>query len=229
MARETTKETKPAKPIFKLPEGRLINHALFERDVYTPERGAPGKPKYTVELVFDPKQIEGGGTIEDKLLEACLEEWGDTKKTEDDFFEGRIRIPFLNGDEHAKKRAEKGKAGDAYKGKLIIRAATEFNKDGVKGPGGIQVWSPEVEPIALELGNTGEIYQGCYGVAAVTIATGKDPDKGSMEGTRYVKFYLSAFQKTRDGEKLSTGRDTSKLFEKVGRAEGGEGRRSRRG
>jgi len=225
MARETTTPTKPAKPIFKLPEGRLINHALFERDVYTPERGAPGKPKYQVELAFDPKQLEGEGTIEDKLLEAALEEWGDSKKTEDDFFDGRIRIPFLNGDELARKRADKGKAGDAYKGKLIIRASTEFNKEGVQGPGGIQVWSPEVEPIALELGNTGEIYQGCYGVAAVTIACGKDPGKDD----RYVKFYLSAFQKTRDGEKLSTGRDTSKLFEKVGRAEGGEGRRSRRG
>lgn len=220
-------EKKQAKAIFKLPEGRLINHALFERDVFKPERGAEGEPQYKVELVFDPKDVQGEGTIEDELLNACLAEWGDTKATEDDFFNGKIGVPFIDGTEYAAKRAEKGKPGDAYKGKIIIRASTKYNKDGNEGPGGIQVWNENVEPIGLELGNANEVYQGCYGVAAVTITCGISPGRNE----KYVKFYLSAFQKTRDGEKLVTGRDTSSLFKPVGRAEGSAegGRRTRRG
>ena len=55
----TPTKKKEAKHVFALPEGRLINHSLFERDAYTPERGAPGKPMYKVELAFDKNQIAG--------------------------------------------------------------------------------------------------------------------------------------------------------------------------
>jgi hypothetical protein len=45
-----------------------------------------------------------------------------------------------------------------------------------------------------------------------------------------VKFYLSAFQKTGDGERLASGSDKKGLFKKAGREEGeGKGRRSRKG
>ncbi len=223
MATPTKKE---AKPVFKLPEGRLINHSLFERDVYKPERGAEGKPLYKVELAFDKNQIEGQGTIEDELLNAALAEWGDTQKIEDEFFNGIIRVPFLDGNELAAKRAEKGKDGSAYKGKWIIRASTSFNKDGAEGPGGIQVFDENVQPVGLTLGNAEQVYNGCFGIAAVTISAGRDV--GSDK--KHTKFWLTAFQKTKDGEKLVSARDSSTLFKPVGRTEGAsEGRRSRRG
>lgn len=222
----TPTKKKEAKHVFALPEGRLINHSLFERDAYTPERGAPGKPMYKVELAFDKNQIEGEGTIEDELLKAALEEWGDTKLIEDEFFNGTIRVPFIDGDTLAKKRAEKGKDGSAYKGKWIIRASTSFNKEGTEGPGGIQVFNENVEPVGLTLGNVDQVYNGCYGIAAVTISAGRDV--GSDD--KHTKFWLSAFQKTKDGEKLVSARDASTLFKPVGRTEGAsEGRRSRRG
>lgn len=227
MARETTKPKGEPKPIFKLPEGRLINHSLFERDSYTDERGIEGTPMYKVELAFNEKDIMGQGTIEDDLLDAVLKEWGDTQKIESEFFNGTIRAPFLDGNELAKKREEKGKDGSAYKGKWIIRAATKYNAQGLEGPGGIQVFDEEAKEVSLLLGNASSVYNGCYGHAAVTIATGKEPGRSEQ---RYVKFFLSAFQKTRDGEKLVAAKDMSSLFKPVGRTEGAsEGRRSRRG
>lgn len=216
---------KKERPVFLLPEGRLINHALFERDVYEDPRGKKGDPMYKIEMAYDPKQIEGEGTIEDKLLEAALDEWGDTKKIEDEFFNGTIRIPFIDGNKLAAKREEKGKQGDAYKGKLIIRCNTKFNKDGIEGPGGVSVYDENVNEVGPVQGNTGLIYLGCYGIPAVTISAGRDV--GSDD--KHVKFWLVSFQKTRDGEKLAGSRDTSKLFKPVGRTEGGgDGERRRR-
>lgn len=219
-------QAKKEKPVFMLPEGRLINHALFERDVYEDPRGKKGDPLYKIEMVYDPKQVEGEGTIEDALLQAAIDEWGDTKKTEDEFFDGTIRLPFINGDKYAAKREDKGKAGDAYKGKLIVRASTKFNKDGTDGPGGVAVYDEQTNPIGIVEGNSGLVYPGCYGILAVTISAGRDV--GSED--KHVKFWFVAFQKSRDGEKLASSRDTSKLFKPVGRTEGAsEGRRVRRG
>lgn len=218
--------TKKEKPVFMLPEGRLINHALFERDVYEDPKGRKGSPLYKIEMVYDPKQVQGEGTIEDALLQAALDEWGDTKKTEDEFFNGDIRVPFIDGTKYAAKREDKGKAGDAYKGKLIVRSNTKFNRDGVDGPGGVSVYDENTNPVGLVEGNSGIIYPGCYGILAVTISAGRDVG----DEAKHVKFWFVAFQKTRDGEKLASSRDTSKLFKPVGRTEGAsEGRRSRRG
>lgn len=217
---------KKEKPVFKLPEGRLINHALFERDVYEDPRGKKGDPLYKIEMVYDPKQVQGEGTIEDALLQAAFAEWGDTQKTEDEFFNGDIRLPFIEGTKYAAKREEKGKQGDAYKGKLIVRASTKFNKDGTDGPGGVAVYDEDTNPVGIVEGNSGLVYPGSYGILAVTISAGRDV--GSDD--KHVKFWFVAYQKTRDGEKLMGSRDTSKLFTPVGRTEGAsEGRRSRRG
>jgi len=98
------------------------------------------------------------------------------------------------------------------------------------------VFGPDTSEIAIA--NQSEIYQGCYGIAAITIkayvkvGTNGDPDRHALT------FYLSAFQKTKDGERLVSSSDHSKLFKAVGRAkpkEGGEdggaegGRRRRKG
>src|SRR5690606_2886655 len=84
------------------PEGRLINFALFERDIYKDARGKEAEPKYKVEMAFDPDDVTGEGTIEDAVLDAAIAKWGD--KAEDDFFEGKIGSPFLDGDRMAEKR-----------------------------------------------------------------------------------------------------------------------------
>ena len=72
-----------------LPEGRLINASLFEKDAYTdPKTQQEGKPGYKIELRFDPAQVTGPGTVEDDLINAACDEWGDEaekQKTDDDF------------------------------------------------------------------------------------------------------------------------------------------------
>ena len=214
--------TKQEIETFTLPEGRVINCALFEKDTYVDAKGNAAKPSYKIEVVFDPADVEGEGTFEDKLIDAAVEKWGDG--AERDFLDGKIRSPFLDGDKLAAKREKNDKPGDAYKDKLAIRPHTLFNRDGRDGPGGIAVWDEALEAIE-PLNGDAQVYPGMYGNVAVTIDSYEDRD-----GDPCLMLYLVAFQKTRDGEKLMTPRDTSKLFEPVGRKKGETTRkRSRKG
>ena len=209
-----------------LPEGRVINCALFEKEIYTNPKGEAGKPSYKIEIAFDPEDVQGEGTFEDILADFADEKWGEGAGQ--DFLDGKIRNPFLNGDKRAKKREADDKPGDAYKGKVYIRPHTLFNRDGRDGPGGIAVWNDgletgEVGPI--EPMNADQVYPGCYGKVAVTIGSYED-----NQGDPSLMLYLVAFQKTRDGDKLTSPRDTSKLFEPVGRKKGeASKRRTRKG
>ena len=206
--------------IVLLPEGRLINHSLFERSVFQKdEKSAPGKPMYTVEIAFDPKQVSGEGTVEDKLADAIEAKWGATHAQNWLDNKHGYWSPLHEGDEMAAKRAEKGKEGDAYKGLLVIRANTAFNKDGKEAPGGLAVYGPDATPIGVM--QQDQVYQGCYGIAAVTIDTYE-----AANGDKSVKFYLKAFQKTRDGEKLTAPRPNP--FKPVEGAAPAEGVRRRR-
>lgn len=208
------KDEKEPKPILVLPEGRLINQALFVRDQYNDQ----SKPSYKVEIAFDEADLEEAGVF-DALADAVAEEFGDAVADEGTYID-----PILDGDELAAKRAAKDKPGDAYEGKLVIRAATIYNLNGIEGEGGIQVFQPNGEP--LEAAAQGEIYGGCYGKAAVRIGVYTD----SRTQEPGAKFFLCAFQKTKDGEKLATGGDYSNLFKPVGRDKGkGSSRRSRKG
>ena len=208
----TTKE--PAKA-FALPEGRLINHSLFMRDKFDDA----AKAKYNVELVFEPDALQG---VEDRLAKAAVAEWGGS---EDDYWEGKIGSPILDGDVLAQRRADKGKTGEAYAGKMVIRAATIYNRNGQEDAGGAEVYNTDVE--LIEPVNASEIYQGCYGVAGVKVGFYKD----AKTQQNCLMFYLAAFQKTRDGERLVAESTHEELFKPVGRdsAEGGSKRRTRKG
>lgn len=211
-----------------LPEGRVINCSLFEKDAYTdPKSGKSSKPQYKIETVYGPAEVTGEGTCEDAMLDAAAAEWG--QKVVDDWADEKIDIifPFINGDKQAAKREAEGKSGDAYKGKMILRAHTTFNNMGVDGPGGAAVYGPDTAKV--EAVNQDIVYPGCYGILAVTFGAYKNND-----GDFAITAYLVAFQKTKDGERLVTPQDHSTLFKPVGRtatagaAEGG-GRRARRG
>ncbi|MEE9598187.1 MAG: ssDNA-binding protein [Acidiferrobacterales bacterium] len=205
--------------LLMLPEGRVINASLFEKDQFD----EAAKPRYNIELAFDPDDVEGAGTIEDKLLEYAVDKWGDG--AEDDYFNDKIRSPLLDGDKMAARREKKGKPGDAYKGKLVIRAHTFFNLDGNDAPGGIQVWDENTKAITIM--SQAKIYSGMYGVAGVTIGDymGKDQDGDEVPS---LMFYLGGFKKTGDGERLVTTKDTSTLFKAVGRKKGDTAKRKTR-
>ena len=199
---------KQKKVVIMMPEGRLINHSLFEKDVYVdPKTSKEGMPSYKVEMVYEPGQVQGEGTVEDTILDFLEETLGN--EYVDLYMDGKVPGPFVDGNEKAKAREKKGKAGDAYAGRVILRSNTQYNKDGVDGPGGVQVFGPAVEKIGLLEGNSADIYPGCYGVLAGTLHVWGDPDTKDWG----VKVYLSAFQKTRDGERIVPITDHSTLFE----------------
>lgn len=204
---------KPAAKVFLLPVGRVLIASAFERDIYKdPETGVEGKANYKFVMAFEPRDVEGEGTIEDDMADAVAEAFGDAVADEwmDKKRVDRIR-PMKDGDALAKEREAHGKDGDAMKGKLIITASTLYNKDGIEGPGGVSVYGPDTSPITFA--DQSAIYSGCFGIVAVTISTYKDlPAKGF----RGVKLRLKAFQKTEDGPKLTTSSDHSTLFKPVG-------------
>ena len=82
-----------------------------------------------------------------------------------------------------------------------------YNKDGADAAGGIQIYDQDVE--IIEASRQGDMYPGCFAEVAVTIGTYEhEDDEGETHNA--LKFYLSAVQKTRDGENL---RFTMKPFE----------------
>ncbi len=197
-----------------LPEGRIINHSLFVKDQFNDD----ATPGYKIEMAFEPDDLD---PVEGELAAAALAKWG--AGADDAYYDEKIISPVLYGDRLAQRREEKGKQGDAYMGKLVIRAHTIFNKHGQDGPGGVQVYGPDVAEIGGAQAH--EIYAGCYGQAVVTIGTYDE----SRSGDHALMFYLSAFQKTRDGEPLVSAADHSEMFKPVGRdQEGGTGGRRRR-
>ena len=207
-----------------LPIGRLINQSVFKRDVYTDAKGVEGKPKYKVEMAFnDESDVEA---MEDLLFDAAVAEWGDAG--EKAFNDGDMILPLKDGDELAKRREDKGKEGTAYKGTTVIRADTMFNANGDEGPGGIRVYGPDLT-ILDPVTDMDQIYAGSFGRAGVKIGAYEREDPRSGQKIKAFKFYLVAYQKTDDGEKLTSSADHSTLFEPVARQEGeGTTRRRRR-
>ena len=200
-----------------LPEGRLINESVFVKDQFN----ADATPSYKVEMAFEPNDLND---LEDALARFAVDKWGAGADAEYD--DGKLISPIIEGDILAKRREEKGKPGDAYAGKLVIRAHTFFNKHGANGPGGIQVYAPDVTEIGPA--HSHEVYGGCFGQAVVSIGSYTD----SRTGMNAMMFYLAAFQKTRDGDPLVSAADYSQVFKPVGRDKaGGEsgGRRRRKG
>lgn len=217
-------DKKPAEPPFALPEGRIIYHSLFVRSAFKDEKGAEGTPKYSVELAFDPKQVQGEGTVEDIILDFLDRTAGGTAGQ--DYLDGKIPGPFISGDMLASEREAKKKDGSAYKGKLVLRPTTQFNAEGNAEAGGIQVFGPDMSEISLKLGNQAEVYNGCFGIAGVKLLGYKDTKTKQL----CLTTYLTAFQKTRDGDRLGGSADHSNLFKPVGGAAApAAGRRSRAG
>jgi len=181
-------------PAIVLPEGRLINHSLFVKDQFN----EAAKASYKVELAFPKGELND---FYNQCIDAAVLKWGaDAEKDKS------MIIPIKDGDAMAAKREADGKSGDVYKGMEVIRANTIYNKHGEDGPGGAQVYGPDIKEI--EAVNQDEIYRGCYGKLALVVGTYTD----SSTGAKALTFYITAFQKTKDGERVVAKADHSKLF-----------------
>jgi hypothetical protein len=212
MAREKTK--KEPKELILLPEGRLLNNALFERDQYDDA----AKPMYKIEVAI-PKSAEKEF---DDLVNRLYEEAEKNGLPSNEKFTidgGDAPCGIIDGDEYAKKRERQNKPADAYKDHWIIRAASLYNKDGNEGPGGMAVYDEDGKEVTIQ--TQSKVYNGCYGFGCVTLGTYTDDGKNGS-GLTAVKFYLAGFQKSKDGEKFSVGRDLSSVFKPLGRKSSGE-------
>lgn len=195
------------------PEGRVINSSFWEKDVYTDPRGREGVAQYKVEMAFDEDDI---GELEDAIVDACVEEWG--SKAEEDYESEAIRSPILDGNELADDREERGKSGEAYRDKFVVRASSIFNKHGEDAPGGIYVCDENAEEISFA--ERDKVYNGIMGVANVTVSCYK------IDGRKGVTLYLNGFQVTGEGERLRD-RDPSSLFKAKAPKKSGRGRKRR--
>lgn len=202
-----------ANKAFGLPVGTVINSSLFEKEQYD----ETAKAAYKIEIAFERGALD---FVVDMLMDAADAEWGKGAGEDENLI-----WPILDGDKLAEKREKKGKNGDAYKGKDVIRANTIYNLHGQDAPGGITIYHPDLSQMDM-VTDRAEIYGGVQGSAGVTIGTYHD-DRFDRNG---MKFYLAAFQKTGDGERIGGNSDHSTLFNAVGRTEGAaSGRRSRKG
>lgn len=222
MTRNDKPKNEP-KELVMLPEGRLVNNALFERDQFD----AQSKPKYQVEVAI-PKTDKAFDEIINKLYEAAEAE-GLPQSEKFTIDGGRVPCGVLDGDAMAKRREAEGKPGDAYKGCWVIRASTLYNHEGREAEGGASVVNEYGEKVTLH--DAGQVYNGCYGITAVRIGTYKDDGRGGT-GQMATKMFLAGFQKSNDGEKLASGQDVAAAFKPLkardGAAPAGEGGRRRR-
>lgn len=209
-----SKSTDPVKVL--TPTGRVINHSLFTKDTYINEKGQEAEPSYKLELAFSPDDIK---ELEAAIVKVAVAEWGST--AENDYWDGDIRSPLQDGDDKAKAREERGKDGDAYAGKVILRTHTLYNRDGEDGPGGVYVANAANEE--LDFSDQRTVYRGCFGRASITLSAYK------VTTNRGVTAYLNGFQFVEDGERLRTS-DPSSLFSPAVNAESasGKGRKTRR-
>ena len=198
------------------PVGRVTNHSLFEKDTYTDERGHEAVPSYKVEMAFEPDELVD---FEDAIVEVAVDFFGGDAEV--DYNEGRLRSPIMDGDKMAEEREKRGKKGDAYVGKLVVRAKTIFNRDGTDGPGGVYVCGPDAKE--TDFAERGKVYNGCYGQMSVTL----NPYPGIAGGQPGISLYLNGFQFVKDGERLR-GADPSSLFSPMmGKDSESKGRRAR--
>lgn len=233
MARGAKEETKQ-KDVFLTGEGRLINHALFTKDKFDEKSAA----KYRIEMVFPKADLANPESelskLAQKVYDFAAENYGEAIYLDFDPPEqGKTMIAtgFKDGDKYAAKREKAGKPGDAYKGMLILRADSIYDKEGQDGSAGIATFGEGGTEDPIGPANSSRIYGGCFGNAAVTNYAYE-----SNDGEPCVKFYLEGFQKTKDGDKLAKGKNFEGVFKPLagrpaasGDAPAGGGRRRRAG
>lgn len=196
--------------------GRFTAVNLFIRDKFD-EKSAP---VYNAELALDPADMFGDDSaFEEALFQFMCQEWDDGEEA---FNDSNFRDPRLDGAKLQKKREDKGKDGNAYAGKTVIRAKTKFNKNGEDAEGGAAVHHPDTS--LMNFDESAEVYGGMEGCMAVTFY-GWEQDRDDGATRHAVSLYLVAVQKTGKGERLATQQDTAGNFSAVAKKGGTRQRR----
>lgn len=159
--------------LYVTPEATLVFPHLFEPKPIIINGQPQGDPLYSVSLLFDKQDLGDMKQIVRNLAQA---QWpGQDLKS--------LHLPFRDGDSEADKQAQKGRNGEFYRGRVLVKASSKF-EPGVVGPDKQDIIDPK------------EIYSGAIVRAQLNIKTFT---AGVNKG---VKCYLNHVMKTREGERL---------------------------
>lgn len=157
-----------------------------------------GDPLFGVTLLIDkPENLTPDDQARLKAMKEAAVKAAQAKWPGRDLKE--VRMPFRNGNTEAAAAEKKGKNGDFFKDKIVVKANTKFKP---------QVVGPDRQEIL----NDKLVYSGCLMYAEVNLVA----YEGVNGGDDGVKAYLGNFvMKVKDGDRL-TGRSAADVFSGIG-------------
>lgn len=171
------------------PEARLSFPALFE-----PQTTPQGKKKFSACLIFD--KAADLGDLKKAAMLAANEKW--PGKAADMAKQGKIRLPFRDGNDYADKRGFGPET-------IFMNVGSDAEKNAP--PGVVDRFKDPATGKARVITDASEVYPGCYVRASLT-AFAYDTN-----GNKGVSFGLNNIQKLRDGERLDGRRAATDDFE----------------
>jgi hypothetical protein len=158
------------------PKFTVLFPNLFEpKAVVDPKTGKQSEPTYGITMLFDPADVK---PLWDVIQKVARMNWPN-----DSAEELRTKtFPIKDGDKEKARAEAKGKSGDFYAGKKVLKAKSKF-QPGIIGPNKQKVLDPQ------------RIYSGCVGIAEINF----NAYEGFGGG---VNAYLNHFMLLEDGPKL---------------------------
>lgn len=158
------------------PKFTVLFPNLFEPKAVTdPKTGKQSEPAYGLTMLFDPADVK---PLWDVIQKVARMNWPNDS---DEELRAKA-FPIKDGDKEAAKAEAKGKNGDFYKGKKVLKAKSKF-QPGILGPNKQKVLDPK------------RIYSGCIGIAEINF----NAYEGFGGG---INAYLNHFMLMEDGSKL---------------------------
>jgi hypothetical protein len=158
------------------PKFTVLFPNLFEPKAVTdPKTGKQSEPAYSITMLFDPEDIKPLWAV---MLKVAKLTWPGIDEDE----LRRKNWPMKDGNKEAERARAKGKNGDFYDGKKVLKAKSKF-QPGILGPDKRDLLNPK------------RIYSGCVGVAELNF----NAYDGFGGG---VNAYLNHFMLLEDGPKL---------------------------
>jgi len=170
---------------------------LIEARAVGPKGKEQGKPKYSLNFIFDTDSEDL------KNLKALAAKLAKAKWPGRDLKE--IRFPFSNGDKLADKQKAKGKEAEFYRGKVVLVSRSQYEpRLSVIQNGGITDLEGDARLAAKQ-----KFYHGVHVLAQVNLVAYDGVGEDGKDG---VTAYLNMVLSTGKGEKLSGGASAADVF-----------------
>ncbi len=167
------------------PGFRMVWPNLFEPRAFMRDGKPTGEPKYSLTMLFDPEDISGLKQVAAKVAQA---QWPGRDLKE-------LKFPFKNGNALAKKKADAGKDGSFYEGKVVVKTSAKF--------------APVVADMKRkEILDPKRVYSGAYGYAELNFVAYPGVGGGQDGVTCYVNFVMISDRK---GDRIA-GRNIEDVF-----------------